>query len=167
MVQKSQGAPNDEQSAHHIRAHILIIEARFYEDISDLLGEGAVAECERHGMTYERIVVPGALEIPQVLGAAAAARAAGRTTFDGAVALGCVIRGETGHYDIVCDNANHWLMDIAVRNEVPVGNAILTVDTREQAIARAEGGIKGKGGDAVRACARLIETKRAFWGASA
>lgn len=167
MVQKSHSAPDDEKSAPHIRAHILIIEARFYEDIADLLAEGAIAECERRGMTFERIVVPGALEIPQVLGAAAAARAAGRTTFDGAVALGCVIRGETGHYDIVCNNANHWFMDIAVRNEVPVGNAILTVETREQAIARAEGGIKGKGGDAVRACARLIETKRAFWGAPA
>jgi 6,7-dimethyl-8-ribityllumazine synthase len=167
MVQKQQGAPDDNKSAHHIRAHILIIEARFYEDISDLLAEGAVAECERRGITYERIVVPGALEIPQVLAAAAAARAAGRTTFDGAVALGCVIRGETGHYDIVCNNANHWLMDTAVRNEVPVGNAILTVDTREQAIARAEGGINGKGGDAVRACVRILETKRAFWGASA
>ena len=167
MVQKSQSAPNDEKSAHHIRAHILIIEARFYEDISDLLAEGAVAECDRRGITYERIVVPGALEIPQVLGAAAAAREAGRATFDGAVALGCVIRGETAHYDIVCNNANHWLMDIAVRNEVPVGNAILTVDTHAQAVARAEGGIKGKGGDAVRACVRLIETKRAFWGAPA
>jgi 6,7-dimethyl-8-ribityllumazine synthase len=167
MVQKQQGAPDDNKSAHHIRAHILIIEARFYEDISDLLAEGAVAECERRGITYERIVVPGALEIPQVLAATAAARAAGRTTFDGAVALGCVIRGETGHYDIVCNNANHWLMDTAVRNEVPVGNAILTVDTREQAIARAEGGINGKGGDAVRACVRILETKRAFWGASA
>lgn len=167
MVQKSPSAPQQDKSAHHLRAHILMIEARFYEDISDLLVEGAIAECEQRGMTFERIVVPGALEIPQVLAAAAAARAAGRTTFDGAVALGCVIRGETAHYDVVCDNANHWLMETAVRNEVPVGNAILTVDTHAQAMARAEGGIKGKGGDAVRACARLIETKRAFWGAPA
>lgn len=167
MVQKSQGASQQDKSAHHLRAHILMIEARFYEDISDLLVEGAIAECEQRGITFERIVVPGALEIPQVLAAAAAAREAGRTTFDGAVALGCVIRGETAHYDVVCDNANHWLMETAVRNEVPVGNAILTVDTHAQAVARAEGGIKGKGGDAVRACARLIETKRAFWGAPA
>lgn len=167
MVQKQQSAPGEDTSAHPIRAHILIIEARFYEKISDLLAEGAVAECERRGITYERIVMPGALEIPQVLAAAAAARAAGRMTFDGAVALGCVIRGETGHYDIVCNNANHWLMETAVRSDVPVGNAILTVETEAQAIARAEGGIAGKGGDAVRACVRLIETKRAFWGASA
>jgi len=144
-----------------------MIEARYYEDISDLLIEGVIAECEQRGMTFEHIIVPGALEIPQVLAAAAAAREAGRMTFDGAVALGCVIRGETAHYDVVCDNANHWLMETAVRKEVPVGNAILTVDTHAQAVARAEGGIKGKGGDAVRACARLIEAKRAFWGASA
>jgi 6,7-dimethyl-8-ribityllumazine synthase len=167
MVQKSQSAPQQNKSAHHLRAHILMIEARFYEDISDLLVDGAIAECEQRGITFERIVVPGALEIPQVLAAAAAAREAGRTTFDGAVALGCVIRGETAHYDIVCDNANHWLMETAIRNEVPVGNAILTVDTHAQAVARAEGGLKGKGGDAVRACARLIEIKRAFWGTPA
>ena len=103
----------------------------------------------------------------RLLAAAAAARAAGRTTFDGAVALGCVIRGETAHYDIVCNNANHWLMDVAMRQDVPVGNAILTVDTRAQAVARAEGGVRGKGGDAARACLRLIETKRAFWGTPA
>lgn len=164
MPTRSQG---DDKSAHPFRAHILIIEARYYKGIGDLLAEGALAECEKRGVTYERIVVPGALEIPQVLGAAAAARAAGRTTFDGAVALGCVIRGETAHYDIVCNNANHWMMEIAMQHEVPVGNAILTVDTEAQAIARAEGGIDGKGGDAVRACLRLIEVKRAFWGAQA
>jgi 6,7-dimethyl-8-ribityllumazine synthase len=164
MVQKSPAAPRDEKSAHQLRAHVLFIEARFYEDIADMLVEGATAECLKRGVTFERIVVPGSLEIPQVLAAAAAARAAGRLTFDGAIAMGCVIRGETAHYDIVCNNANHWLMDVAVRQDVPVGNAILTVDTRAQALARAEGGIVGKGGDAARACLTLIETKRAFWG---
>jgi 6,7-dimethyl-8-ribityllumazine synthase len=167
MIQKTPAAPHDDKSAPHMRAHVLFIEARFYEDIADLLVEGAMAECAKRGVTFERIVVPGALEIPQVLAAAAAARAAGRATFDGAVALGCVIRGETAHYDIVCNNANHWLMDVAARQEVPVGNAILTVDTRAQALARAEGGIAGKGGDAARACLRLIEIKRAFWGTPA
>ncbi len=164
MVQKLPPAPGTEQSAHPIRAHILFIEARFYEDISDLLVEGATAECVSRGVSFERVTVPGALEIPQVLAAAATARDAGRSAFDGAVALGCVIRGETAHYDIVCHNANHWLMDVAVRHEFPVGNAILTVDTKAQALARAEGGSKGKGGDAVRACLRLVEAKRAFWG---
>jgi len=166
MVQKSALALRDEKSAHQLRAHVLFIEARFYEDIADLLIEGATAECAKRGVTFERVAVPGALEIPQVLAAAAAARAAGRATFDGVVVLGCIIRGETAHYDIVCHNANHWLMDVAVRHEVPVGNAILTVDTRAQAVARAEGGIIGKGGDAARACLKVIETKRAFWGTS-
>ena len=167
MVQKTPAAPHDETGAPQLRAHVLFIEARFYEDIADLLVEGAINECVKRGVTFERVSVPGALEIPQVLAAAAEARAAGRATFDGAVAMGCVIRGETGHYDIVCNNANHWLMDVAMRQNIPVGNAILTVDTRAQALARAEGGINGKGGDAARACLRLIETNRAFWGVPA
>jgi 6,7-dimethyl-8-ribityllumazine synthase len=167
MIQKKTGGPQDENGAAPIRAHVLLIEARFYEDIADLLIEGAVAECTKRGATFERVAVPGALEIPQVFAAAAEARASGRATFDGVVVMGCVIRGETSHYDIVCNNANHWLMDVAVHQSIPVGNAILTVDTRAQALARAEGGIAGKGGDAARACLRLIETKRAFWGVPA
>lgn len=147
-----------------IRAHVLIIEGRFYDHIADMLVEGAVAELEARGATFDRYTVPGALEIPQVLAAAASSRAAGRAAFDGAIALGCVIRGETAHYDIVVNNANHWLMDVAINEDVPVGNAILTVDTEAQAIARAEGGIKGKGGDAARACLKLIELKRGLWG---
>jgi 6,7-dimethyl-8-ribityllumazine synthase len=167
MVQKSPQAVGDEKIAsHQLRAHVLFIEARFYEDIADMLVAGASAECAKRGVTFERLIVPGALEIPQMLATAVAARAAGRLTFDGAVAIGCVIRGETAHYDIVCNNANHWLMDTAMRNEVPVGNAILTVDTRAQALARAESATGGKGADAARACFSLIEAKRAFWGTS-
>jgi 6,7-dimethyl-8-ribityllumazine synthase len=149
-----------------IRAHVLIIEGRFYEAIADMLVDGALAALTARGATFERITVPGALEIPQVLAAAAAARAAGRYAFDGAIALGCVIRGETAHYDIVCNNANHWLMEAAARHDVPVGNGILTVETEAQAIARAEGGAAGKGGDAARACLKLIELRRGFWGHS-
>lgn len=163
MVQKP-GAAGDATLAPQLRAHVLILEATFYDDVSTMLGEGAVAACESRGVTFERIVVPGALEIPQVLAAAASSREAGRTTFDGAIALGCVIRGETAHYDIVCNNANHWLMQIAMKHDIPVGNGILTVDTHEQAVARAEGAGRGKGGDAARACLRLIEVKRSFWG---
>lgn len=169
MVKKSPDPTRDDAAAAArtapLRAHVLIIEARFYEDIGNLLFEGAAAECSARGVTFERVIVPGALEIPQALQLATAARSAGRAAFDGAIALGCVIRGETGHYDIVCNNANHWLMEVAVRHEVPVGNGILTVETTEQALARAEGGINGKGGDAARACLKLIELKRGFWGA--
>ena len=153
------------------RARVLIIEARFYENISDELAAGAVAELEAMGASYERVVVPGALEIPQVLAQAATAgiipRSAPSSRYCGAVALGCVIRGETSHYDIVCNNANHWMMEVAIRHSIPVGNGILTVDTEEQAMARAQGGREGKGGDAVRACLRLIELSRAFQGQGA
>lgn len=163
MVQKSPD-PASRNGAHPMRAHVLVIEARFYEAIADMLAAGAIAELTARGATSQRITVPGALEIPQVLAAAVAARAAGRMTFDGAIVLGCVIRGETAHYDIVCNNANHWVMDIATRHDVPVGNGILTVETEAQAIERATGGIAGKGGDAARACLKLIEIKRGFWG---
>ena len=163
MVQKTTTAPGADDAAQAMRAHVLIVEARYYEGIADMMAEGAIAEIAARGVTFERIVVPGALEIPQVLAAAAGARAAGHMAFDGAIILGCVIRGETAHYDIVCNNSNHWSMDVAMHQGVPVGNGILTVETEAQAIARAEGGRSGKGGDAARACLRLIELKRGFW----
>ena len=153
--------------AGKVDAHILIIEAPYYEDVSAALIEGALAVLDAHGCTYERIVVPGALVIPQVLAVSAAS---GRfdegdpQPFDGVIALGCVIRGETSHYDIVCNNANHWLMQTAMDLALPVGNAILTVDTHTQAMARAEGGLAGKGSDAARACLKLIEIGQDFVG---
>jgi len=150
------------------RSRYLVIEARYYEKISDELAAGAVAELEAAGALYDRVVVPGALEIPQVLGQAVAAGIIPMTAhagrYAGAIALGCVIRGETSHYDIVCNNANHWLYDIATRANVPVGNGILTVDTEKQALARAKGGREGKGGDAARAAMRLAEIARTFQG---
>jgi 6,7-dimethyl-8-ribityllumazine synthase len=139
-------------------ANILIIEARYYEDIAEELLAGAVAEIEAAGARYERVAVPGALEIPQVL----VMLGDGVFEFDGVVACGCVIRGETSHYDIVVNNANHWLYEAAEETGLPVGNAILTVDTKDQAMARARGGREGKGGDAARACLRLIEIRRQF-----
>ena len=129
------------------------------------------AELEAAKATYERIVVPGALEIPQALAQAVKADLIGSddadARFDGCVALGCVIRGETSHYDIVCNNANHWLMEVAIRNGIPLGNGILTVDTEAQALARARAGENGKGGDAARACLSLIELAHALEGQSA
>jgi len=145
-------------------AHILIIEAPYYEAISEELAAGAIAELQASHATYERIVVPGALEIPQALAQAVKAGVIGsddaNARFDGCIALGCVIRGETSHYDIVCNNANHWLMQVAVANAIPLGNAILTVDTEAQAHERARGGRKGKGADAVRACLALVALER-------
>jgi 6,7-dimethyl-8-ribityllumazine synthase len=153
--------------AQPINAHLLVIEARYYEAIADLLLEGAKAEMAASGVTFDVVTVPGALEIPQALGAAAMSRlipSTGEepTTYDGAVALGCVVRGETSHYDVVVGQANHWLMHVATEAGIPVGNAILTVDTQAQAVARAEGGREGKGGDAVRACLALIRIARMF-----
>jgi 6,7-dimethyl-8-ribityllumazine synthase len=141
---------------------VLIIEGRFYDEISDELANGAIAALEAHGASFDRVAVPGALEIPQVLG-----QAAPHSRWHGVVALGCVIRGETAHYDIVCRNANHWLMEIATRHNVPVGNGILTVENQSQAMARARGGIEGKGGHAARACLKLIEIAHAFEGQNA
>ena len=153
------------------RCRILIIEARFNEKIADELAAGAIAELEAQGASYERIAVPGSLEIPLVLGSAVSAglvpRNAPAARFCGAVALGCVIRGETYHFEIVSNNANHWLMEIATRHNVPVGNGILTVDTEAQALERATGGRDGKGGDAVRACLRLVDLARQFEGQGA
>ncbi len=167
MVAKAQGSPSAAKagSAFRCSGRILIIEARFYEEIGDELVAGAVAEVQAAGAAYTRIAVPGALEIPQALGQALAAglHFDGRDDgYAGVVALGCVIRGETGHYDIVCNNANHWLMEIALKHDIPLGNAILTVESMDQALARARGGRDGKGGDAARACLRLIELAEQF-----
>jgi len=156
---------------HAVQGRVLIIEGRFYEAISDELANGAIAVLQAQGVGYDRISVPGALEIPQALAQAVSAgllpRNASNGRWDGAVALGCVIRGETAHYDIVCRNANHWLMEVAIRHGVPVGNGILTVDTEAQALQRARGGADGKGGDAARACLSLVDLVRAFEGQSA
>jgi 6,7-dimethyl-8-ribityllumazine synthase len=156
--------PQSEGSYPRVRvegARVLIIESRYYENIAEPLLAGALAELAASGATADRILVPGALEIPQALAQAVKAslipRNAARGKYDGCVALGCVVRGETSHYDTVCNNANHWLMDLAVRHAIPLGNAILTVETEEQALART-----GKGVDAVRACLALIEHARRF-----
>jgi 6,7-dimethyl-8-ribityllumazine synthase len=147
-------------------ARVLLIEAPYYGAIAEALAAGAVAELEASRASFERIAVPGALEIPLALVQAVQAglipAGTANARFDGCVALGCVIRGETTHYETVCANANHWLMDIAVRHAIPLGNAILTVENEAQALARAEGGCRGKGADAVRACLALIAHARAF-----
>lgn len=152
--------------ASRFRARVLLIEARFYPKIADELLAGAIAELEAQGASYDRIEVPGALEIPQVLAQAVSAglipRSAASARYCGAIALGCVIRGETSHFDVVIDNANHWLMQIAIEANVPVGNGILTVENEAQALERACGGRASKGADAAAACLRLIELSRAF-----
>ncbi|MGH6925897.1 MAG: 6,7-dimethyl-8-ribityllumazine synthase [Propylenella sp.] len=124
--------------------HFLIIEARFYPEISDELMRGATAELERRGATFERRAVPGVLEIPAALAMAIRAEKDGRR-YDGYVLLGCVIRGETTHYDIVANESARAIMDFAVANALAVGNGILTVENSAQAWARARVGEKNKG----------------------
>lgn len=165
MVSRTTKTPRPPESGT-IKARVLIIEAPYYATVSEELAAGAIAEIEACGATYERVTVPGALEIPQVL-AQAVETGIIPEVYSGAIALGCVIRGETSHYDIVVNNANHWLYQLAIIHRVPVGNGILTVDTEAQALARARGGREGKGGDAARACLKLIELSRTFQGQGA
>lgn len=137
--------------------HILILSANFYTDISAELEAGAIAELEKQGCTYELLHVPGALEIPAAIGFALYPE-----TYDGFVALGCVIRGETTHYETVCDQSARGLMDIAIHQDAAIGNGILTVENEEQAWARARRNEGNKGRDAVIACLRMIELQRKF-----
>ncbi len=137
------------------KAHVMIVEARFYDKLADELVRGAVATLEKAGATYERFAVPGAFEIPA---AVSFAIASGR--FDGYVALGCVIRGETSHYDYVCGESARGLQDLALRHNAAVGYGILTVENEEQAWVRARVSDGDKGGDTARACLAMIDLKR-------
>jgi len=146
-------------------ARILILEAPYYANITNPLTAGARAVIAEAGGTATQVEVTGALELPQALAAYVHADRIGRFAgpakqFDGAIVVGCVIRGETTHYDIVCEQSNHWLMQIAMRHGVPLGNAILTMENEAQGLARAAGGAANKGGDAARACLRIIELER-------
>jgi 6,7-dimethyl-8-ribityllumazine synthase len=135
--------------------HILIVEARFYDDLSDALADGCIAALDAAGATYERAVVPGALEIPGAI-----ALAAGR--FDGFVALGCVMRGETTHYDTVSNESARGIMDLTVRERLAIGNGILTVENEDQAWARARRSGEDKGGGAAKAALALIALRQRF-----
>src|ERR1700748_3825537 len=111
----------------------LIVEARFYDDIQDALLQGAVAELKAAGMSHDVITVPGALEIPAAIAIALDAAEKNGKPYDAAIALGCVIRGETIHFEIVSMEASRSLMDLAVARRLPPGNGILTVNTEAQA----------------------------------
>ncbi len=137
--------------------HVLIVEARFYEDIADELCRGAVAALDAAGATHERVTVPGAFEIPAAI---VMAHEVGGGRFDGYIALGCVIRGETTHYDYVCSESARGLQDLAVRLGLAIGYGILTVENAAQAWARAAVDQKDKGADAARACLRMIELRK-------
>lgn len=144
------------------QAHLLVIDARFYEDISDQLFEGARIAIEAAGATFERVSVPGVLEIPAALSMALAAMEDGDAQYDGFVVLGCVIRGETTHYDIVANESARAIMDMAVIEALAVGNGILTVENDAQAYARSRVSEKNKGGAAAEAALAMIALRRRF-----
>jgi len=135
---------------------ILIVEARFYAHISDALLEGAVVAIEKAGAHFERLSVPGALEIPTAIALAARGGGHGGKSYDGFVALGCVIRGETYHFEIVASESARGLVDLGIEHGLCIGNGILTVESERQALVRAKIEDGDKGGDAARACLALI-----------
>jgi 6,7-dimethyl-8-ribityllumazine synthase len=141
-------------------ARALIVEARFYDDIQDAMLEGAVAELKAAGLTYDVITVPGSLEIPATIAMAIEAGQKNGKPYDVAIALGCVIRGETIHFEIVSMESSRGLMDLAIAKTFPIGNGIITVNTEAQAWARARASELNKGGDAARAALAMLRIKR-------
>jgi 6,7-dimethyl-8-ribityllumazine synthase len=150
------------------KPHILIVEAPYYQAISEELGAGATDALAAAGATYERIQVAGAFEIPAAIAHAAglfrAAGAAGAPRYDGYLALGCVIRGETTHYDYVCTESARGLQELALKSGLAIGFGILTVENEDQAWARANRNKKNKGREVALACLGMIALKNRFSG---
>ena len=147
------------------RSHILIVEARFYDVIADELVRGAEAAFVEAGASFERLAVPGSFEIPAAIALAIEAGRAGRSPhYSGYLALGCVIRGETSHYDYVCSESARKLQDLACDRGVAIGYGILTCENQDQAWARASVDGRNKGGEAARACLAMIGVKDHFAG---
>ncbi len=157
MAEPRRGARNDEALPG---ARLLVVEARFYDAIGAMLLDGACAAIDRAGASAEIVSVPGALEIPAAMAIALDAAANVARPFDGAVALGCIIRGETCHFEIVATESARALMNMSVERKFPIGNGILTVENEAQALLRADRRELDKGGDAARAALALIRLQR-------
>lgn len=140
-------------------ARILIVEARFYEDLADELLKGALQTIKSVQAEATVVTVPGALEIPSTIAIMVEAAAGQGKPYDAAVALGCVIRGETFHFDIVAGESSRALMDMSVAYGLPLGNGILTVENEEQAWARARVNDMNKGGGAAEAAITVLRIK--------
>jgi len=136
---------------------ILIISANFYKDISGMLVEGAIAEIKKNNFNYELIEISGALEIPTVISMASKSN-----QFHGFIALGAVIRGQTTHYDYVCNEVMRGINDLAMNYNLAIGNSVLTCENKEQAVIRAHIDQKNKGGFAARVCLEMINIKNKF-----
>ena len=158
MAEPRRDTPVQVDSVHGAR--FLIVEARFYNDIGTMLLEGAKAAFSAADARFDVITVPGALEIPAMVAIALdAAREMGQP-YDGVITLGCVIRGETYHFEIVAGESARALMDLSVARKLPLGNGILTVVNMEQAVVRADRTQGDKGGDAARAALEVLRIKR-------
>ncbi len=138
-------------------ARLLLVVAPYYREIADQLQRGAEAAAAEGEATLDRVFVPGAFEIPGAI-----AQAARRSPYEGYVALGCVVRGETSHYDYVCGESARGLMDLSIREGLAIGYGILTVNTIDQAQVRADPKRADKGGEATRAALAMIALKRRF-----
>ena len=149
------------------KVKLLVVEARFYPDLADELLKGASDAITSMGAEFDVVTVPGALEIPAAIALAEEAghRAAG-LAYDGYVALGTVIRGETYHFEVVSNESARGLMDLAIGRRLAIGNGILTVEDSDQAWARARVSEGDKGGAAARACLDIISLKRRLHGLS-
>ena len=149
-------------------ARVLIVEARFYDDLADALLDGAKDALRAQGAEFDVVSVPGALEVPTAI---AMAEEAGRfptaPRYDGYVALGCVIRGETYHFEIVANESARGLTQLGIDHRLAIGNGILTVEDEDQAIWRADPTQGDKGGHAARACLELIALRRRLRGGQA
>jgi 6,7-dimethyl-8-ribityllumazine synthase len=137
-------------------AKVLIVEARFYDHLNDLLLEGARAAIEAAGHEHETVTVPGALEVPGAIAIADAAE-----TYDAFVALGVIIRGETYHFEVVSNESARGIMNLSLEG-VPVGNGILTVENEAQALTRAKRDEKDKGGEAAKAALAMLALRERF-----
>jgi len=140
-----------------LKGKVLILEARFHEPITEMMVKGAIAVLEQSGIKYERLAVPGSFEIPGAIKFA-------MNMYDGFVALGCVIRGATSHFEYVCAESARGLMALSMDHNIAIGYGVLTCDTEAQAIERADPKQLDKGGDAAAACLRMIELKCRFLG---
>ena len=148
-------APLPDEEDLVLGAHFVIVEARYYDEIGEMLLQGATAALAKVHARWDVIRVPGALEIPAAIALALDGKSVKGLPYSGAIALGCVIRGETYHFEIVAGESSRALMDLSVTRKMALGNGILTVENEEQALVRADPGRGDKGGDAARAALAL------------
>lgn len=142
--------------------HIMIVESPYYEEINNNMVESVLIELDAVGATYERFEVPGSFELPGAIRFAIESEktVSSRKKFDGYIALGCVIRGETSHYDYVCGESARGLNNLVLEYAIALGYGVLTTENREQALARSRRDQHDRGGAAARACIAMIEMKR-------